>query len=747
MQHPQPESDNSRGAEKFIVAAGEWLIALCSKKDTHNPARPLTALEQSKFDEFFVLHRRSPVFRQYHVEAWKPDYRLARALLDKDDTGLLFANEIDVLQVAIKAARIEPGLLGQSPKESCPELLPMVKSLIGHGASASCLDGDGNSALFYACILGYRELFSFLVASGANILTLHKRSPPSQLSDEKANVFSDGQACSDREEHGEVNLLQITLDALISPQRIVDMTWVGWPGGVDYDGPLWEHDFNSTWGGIIIHLLQEGLTYAKDDPGLVKILHIACYQGALNFVLRLLDFGIVTNVAGPRMIEGGQGRGSTFGTALHAAAAQWQLSVCTLVIARGENLRIRQPCIFNRSSNTGNLTPVEIAIASNQYAPGRTDALLNFLEALMEQAEELEDSDYQAMLAFGVREKLLDFTTRLLQRGVRPQAMIDIGNVEMARLLVSYGVVLDPAAIQKTAWDKYQLDLLRWCVGEYGPKLPSDPESWGKMTFRVLQSGNLYLEKLKYLVSEYPGPHIDAVLTAELRLADRNPKPASTSLLHMAALKDNVGAMYLLLEAGADPACPGLPFDVATTLRNGYQLRDIDQRLEVIRMLEFTGSESGTWSLPSYVELKSRWAGNISRERQTWDARVMDLVRSRQEVPHSQTQAPLPTRHNIKVTNNTIIYRPLSCKCSFRLLELLPSSSRTAPLAGRLVYSDITFQPNYESLSYVWGDTSLSSKFFLGEQAVAITPNLHSAAHTPSSQQRNPDTLGRCPLH
>ncbi|KAI8167338.1 Heterokaryon incompatibility protein 6, OR allele [Colletotrichum sp. SAR 10_70] len=381
---------------------------------------------------------------------------------------------------------------------------------------------------------------------------------------------------------------------------------------------MWALDLKDTWGGIILHLLQAGLSYTKDDPGLVMLLHIACHQGELEFVEKLLGFGVATNLAGPRMVDGGQGEGDSFGSALHAAAATSQLPIAKLLMEHAESPRTRRRCVFGNRATDKDKTPLEVAIASGRY--GDAERLLTFMEGLLAYAESLEDSDYQEMIAYCARRNQLDFAKRLLRRGIHPQTVpADVGSLEMARLLISHGAVLDPAAMQKNALSRQQLELLRWCVGEYGPQLASDPESWGKTAVRLISSGHAYLDTIRYLVSEYPGPHVDWVFSARLR-RDEKDQPTPTSWLHLAIVRDNIRAMRMLLEAGADPGCPGLELDASTAMRQGQH-------------------------------------------------------------------------HSLK----------------------------------NIVQSDITYQPDYEALSYVWGDATPSEHILIEEHTVPITTNLHSA--------------------
>ncbi|EQB51095.1 hypothetical protein CGLO_09402 [Colletotrichum gloeosporioides Cg-14] len=205
-----------------------------------------------------------------------------------------------------------------------------------------------------------------------------------------------------------------------------------------------------------------------------------------------------------------------------------------------------------------------------------------------------------------------------------------------------------------------------------------------------------------------------------------------TSWLHLAIVRDNIRALRMLLEAGADPRCPGLELDASTAMRQRqyHSLRNIGERLHVVKMLECKLHGDDGWSLPSYGELITRQKDAIIKQRRAWDLRLQQLIETRQESPDvmSQLKRGSPTTTaRFNAISSILEYTPLPSKSSFRLLELLPSSSRATPLRGRLVQSDITYQPDYQALSYVWGDASPSKHILIGEHTVPITTNLHSA--------------------
>jgi ankyrin repeat protein len=734
--------------------AGKWLLDLCSRKASAERDQLLTDLEKIKFDEFFTLYGQSPVFKTYWVEAvrrclakeLRVDYPLARALLEKDGSEDLFVGERDMLQVAIKRAKVYLEYYGEGPKKSNPELLEMVKLLVTHGAALQCLDDEGYSPLAYTCILGYEELFRFLVKSGADISTLQQRRSLEQLIKRRKAAKAGKTVEDELKEH--VNLLQVTLDALISPQEIVVKTWISRLLSVDFDIPFWDLDIEVTWGGIVMYLLDQGISCPKDDAGLVMMLHIACYKGALEFVKKLLGYGAAADVTSPRVVDGGLVERSTFGTAMHAAAAGLNIDIAVALIEHGESASCRRHCILSDRSTRGNLTPIEVAIAAGSWASNEN--LLEFLEAFMAHASDLQDSDYQAVLRYCAQTNRLDAAKRLLDEGIRLQEVpTSVSSADMAKLLVSHGIKLDPASLQERALRRGRLSLLRWCVGEYGAKLPDDPKSWGEMVTWLLSSDNMYHEQARYLITEYPGPHIDMVLISRPNLCLDYPGPRKTSWLHTAIINNNLPAVKMLLEAGADIACPGLHADAPTEMRKGFRgsFGDVEwtfevrlkERLEIVRMLEEKLSGHRLWTMPSYEEMRRRVAQSVEFERQAWDKEIEIMVKSRQEVPYATPQMidDLALSSPLGVTPSADLYQPLSSSSSFRLLQLLPASNRTDPLVGRLIDSDITFQPDYEALSYVWGDITPVRYITLGDQDVSITPNLHSAL----IHLRSPETV------
>ncbi|KAK9420111.1 putative Ankyrin repeat protein [Seiridium unicorne] len=483
----QSSSNESPGSDELARTAGEWLVHLCRK-------------EGEEFDEFFRLYGGHQVFRPYHIEAVRQtlcglNHRLTQALLEKDEGRQLLVSNSTVLQAAIKTVRIQPDALGKSPRESSPQLLGIAKLLIEHGASTNSLDEDGNSALFYTCVLGYEELFKSLLDSGVDYLTTHWRRPPEQLpgfppsSIGKRRILNSPFSPSSDGDMGpgKVNLLQITLDALLSLQKLLDLTWIGYPPGMNYDIPIW----NST---------------------------LRTLGGALPFVTQLLEFGVAINAEDPRMVdETGQVHGAFYGTALHAAAARCQTAVAKELLQYGADPCTKRPSC-GTYQKTRDLTPLELVLQMTDRN-GEADneqSTLGFCEVLMQAEGGLLETDYIALLNFCAKGNQLDYLRRLLSQGIRPQEMPSTNNLEVVMLLVEQGVPVDHAKLQQRAVQRNQLDILRWSVSQHGGMLPSDPESWGAMALELVQKRPRNVDMLRFMISEYPGPLIDTVLYAQL---------------------------------------------------------------------------------------------------------------------------------------------------------------------------------------------------------------------------------------
>jgi hypothetical protein len=80
--------------------------------------------------------------------------------------------------------------------------------------------------------------------------------------------------------------------------------------------------------------------------------------------------------------------------------------------------------------------------------------------------------------------------------------------------------------------------------------------------------------------------------------------------------------------------------------------------------------------------------------------------------------------------SNTIRYDPVRALCNeIRLVALAPSTNFNGAIYCELHNASLNEEPEYEALSYVWGDSSdaLKKKIYLAKQLFWVTPNLESA--------------------
>lgn len=82
-----------------------------------------------------------------------------------------------------------------------------------------------------------------------------------------------------------------------------------------------------------------------------------------------------------------------------------------------------------------------------------------------------------------------------------------------------------------------------------------------------------------------------------------------------------------------------------------------------------------------------------------------------------------------RTTDTTYHYKPLDDSTSqIRLLRLLPSEDKIGPLRASLHTACLSpTPPNYEALSYMWGDTTMKYPLHVGDKILDITQNLFDA--------------------
>jgi hypothetical protein len=133
------------------------------------------------------------------------------------------------------------------------KLIEVVQLLLENGADVRAFDNHGNTALFYACMLGHCKLFRILLEEGAEISTTH--------------TFVSWRDVTS------LNLVQTTLEAFVW-QEVETPKFHGHP---------WNGKLGGGWRQIVSDLLDAGISCSRDESHMVKLLHAACFRGETSW--------------------------------------------------------------------------------------------------------------------------------------------------------------------------------------------------------------------------------------------------------------------------------------------------------------------------------------------------------------------------------------------------------------------------------------------------------------------------------
>ncbi|KAK4031280.1 heterokaryon incompatibility protein-domain-containing protein, partial [Parachaetomium inaequale] len=93
------------------------------------------------------------------------------------------------------------------------------------------------------------------------------------------------------------------------------------------------------------------------------------------------------------------------------------------------------------------------------------------------------------------------------------------------------------------------------------------------------------------------------------------------------------------------------------------------------------------------------------------------------------------------------IYRPLDAtQDSIRLLFIHPADDPDAPIRCTVSEAKFSERPQYEALSYMWGDEAFRRPIFINDQQLQITQNLSDALHFLRLRQRDSNGSGAAGL-
>ncbi|PMD49667.1 uncharacterized protein K444DRAFT_670555 [Hyaloscypha bicolor E] len=725
------QPDNTDAGVQEGEAAGEKILALCTKIAPEY--RDLSDFEDAMVDEFCavgtgadrVAFMRS-VIQGLKFLLRKGRYKIVLVLLQKlkglSSPRSLKAGD-DILPFAIASCFRrdttpcdKEEMKWQMWGPSVPvggKLIEVVQLLLENGADVRAFDNHGNTALFYACMLGHCKLFRILLEEGAEISTTH--------------TFVSWRDVTS------LNLVQTTLEAIVW-QEVETPKFHGHP---------WNGKLGGGWRQIVSDLLDAGISCSRDEPHMVKLLHAACFRGETSWVERLIAYGVP--IDHPTVLE--YSRGRFYASALHAAAAGGQAHVVQLLLDLGARPRdmgqstceqldweaTRSPH-EDPPRKTHNKPALGIAIcATHSAAEGvwssrrhrgiegltweKCSKRWETCRVLLEVESRTEDR--AQMLELSAQCGHVSLVKHLLQMGSRLDRVPVTKSFETIELLIQHGSEFDAAQAQRYAARKSECALLHDLFQKWGNLVP--PDELGQLATTAIGEGDI--EMLDVLVSFL---NINEAFRVRTRRTDRDKK--NETLIQIACRSGSMATINFLIERGANMGCleTGIGNNALTTIgkRLKTQIQSTDRLWELwnfVQLLERHMPEEGQ-------KMREQW-----RVKAQCRAPIHTVITNKDQVldlgipidsHNPETKSLLPID---RIIGQDFVHTPLTGRDGFRTLILHAATDSGFLIECELVSSDLSLAPDYEALSYVWGDNSVPRYIKLDSKVLQITPNLYEA--------------------
>lgn len=344
------------------------------------------------------------------------------------------------------------------------------------------------------------------------------------------------------------------------------------------------------------------------------------------------------------------------------------------------------------------------------------------------------------LLELSAKHGEVSLVKRLLQMGSRLVRVPDTKSFETIQLLVQHGSEFDAAQAQKSAIEQGECGLLNRLFQRWGNLVPSD--GFEQLFVPLISEGDMQM--LDLLVSNYVHD-INEVFRVRSdnnekgREARRNSRKLRQSLLspvgqnqyeshetllQIACRSGSKATIEFFLERGANLHCPETDNNALTTLEKRLK----SQRVPTSRLWEL-------WSLVQLLErhmpetgqkMRAQWRVKAQRR-----ASIDIVVNNKYEAVHySESSAspssrlPLPME---KIEVEDFEYAPLHGRDAIRTMKLHPATDSSTPIECELILSDLSVKPDYDALSYVWGDKSVPRYIKLDSKVFQVTSNLYEA--------------------
>ncbi|KAJ5548926.1 hypothetical protein N7513_006160 [Penicillium frequentans] len=519
---------------------------------------------------------------------------------------------------------------------------------------------------------------------GADVFSRHNSIELSQMKDD-----------NDDEGSEPVSLLQLALDVCYARDnscRISDMS---------------DQTIDEAWKPIILRLMDAG--------------------GDLACAERLLNVGVYYGALGPPSSSFPH----QFGSALHAAVAGGQAGAIEFLLSRGFD---GNTCCLNIiDGSRAVLSPVGLACKRMGKIKFRVKGAFEVrIEAHFEDIGlglckgVLESDDKQMLLHEAAVRGSLPLLKLLLSQGERLEAVpLLCDNFQVVEELVRTGAAIDVPAMQHSAAQHGHQDLLESLVTQHG--IPdSIIENFWPLASAIL--ANCHFSTLEYLLTE-SGQDINQVFPDSPGSGD------TTNLLRQSISMKSLQAVEFVLNHGADPRCPGLSQSAIALYREimspGALGMFWPDDIRILRLLLsalpcYPLDVDGDLFGPSVPQTP---LNELAQQLRRYRPDGMTMVQRAKNIQTFQEQ--YENKHVYRVPDDDVTlpfqYDPLLGKSCIRVLEIQPSEVAKTPIHCCLRQVDLRQRPDYEALSYVWGDASDSVRILVNGSWPNIGKNLWSA--------------------
>lgn len=321
--------------------------------------------------------------------------------------------------------------------------------------------------------------------------------------------------------------------------------------------------------------------------------------------------------------------------------------------------------------------------------------------------------DRVKLLELSARDGHVSLVKDLLQMGYRLAQVPETRSFEIIQLLIQHDSRFDPRQAQKLAIERGDCRRLRDLFRTWGNLMTFD-ELWRSPMTAI---SNVGIDMLDVIVSVHS---VNEIFHGKVDVYGKG-----ETLVQMACRRGSRASVEFLLEKGADLYLPEPGNNALTTLKH----RLTTQRRGA---LGFAGKDKA-WELFQLLEChmpkegkKIRYQCRIKAERCKPVCKGVNhnSSESRPSPASLETQLRLPME---TIDGEEFEHKPLSGRDEFRVMILRPSRDPGAVIECEFVQYALCLAPEYEALSYVWGDSTVLRYIRLNRKVLQITPNLYEA--------------------